>query len=71
MLTRWMLPWSGYFCPTVKHGVLGSKLFIEIARDNFSEPKIISDLCDVRVLREIEILQDMFPLVADSIFLTL
>ena len=68
---RWLLPWSGCLRPTVKHGVLGSKLFIQVARDSFSKPKIISDLCDVRVVSEIAILQDLFPLVADGIFLTL
>ena len=41
--------------PTVKYGVLGSKLFIKVGRNGFSASEIIGDLNDVRALRDLEV----------------
>ena len=57
--------------PTVKYGALGSKLFIEVARNGSNASELICQLLDVRAVRDLGVLKNGFPFLANRILLTL
>ena len=71
MLMLLLLPGGRCLRPTVKYGALGSKLLIEVALDGFNASELICQLCDVRAVRDLGVLKNGFPFLANRILLTL